>query len=207
MHLNTKHSVARKILPVAVALAGLTLASACGASSSGGNHSAASTGGSSTSTVSAHNAADVTFATDMIPHHAQAVEMADMALTTATDPEIKTLATAIKGAQDPEIVMMTGWLKDWNAPAPQTDAGRMTGMAMTGMMSDAEMSDLGKATGKAFDTMWVAMMTRHHQGAIEMSNTELTSGQSSDAKTLAQQIITGQTAEIATMAAIAKRLA
>ncbi len=207
MHLNIQHSAARKILPVVLALGGLTLASACGSSSSGGGDSAASTGGNGSSTVGAHNTADVTFATDMIPHHAQAVEMADMALTTATDPEIKTLATAIKGAQDPEIVKMTGWLKDWNAPVPQTGAGHMTGMAMDGMMSDAEMSDLGKATGKAFDTMWVAMMTRHHQGAIAMANTELTSGQSSDAKTLAQQIITGQTAEVATMAAIAKRLA
>jgi len=193
MHINIKHSAARKILPVVLALGGLTLASACGSSSSGGNHDAATTGGSGSSTVSAHNAADVTFATDMIPHHAQAVEMADMALTTATDPEIKTLATAIKGAQDPEIV-------------PQTGSAQMTGMAMNGMMSDAEMTDLAKATGKAFDTMWVAMMTRHHQSAIAMANVELTSGQSSDAKTLAQQIITGQTAEVAKMKAIATRL-
>ena len=104
----------------------------------------------------------------MIPHYAQAVEMADMALTTATDPEIRTLATAIKGAQDPEIATMTGWLKDWNAPVPPTGAGHMTGMAITGMMSDAEMTDLGKATGKAFDKMWVSMMTpppgRHRHG-------------------------------------------
>jgi uncharacterized protein (DUF305 family) len=208
MHINTKLSAARKLVPATALLAGLTLVAACGSSSSGAKAGAGgSTPAAAADAASAHDAADVTFASDMIPHHSQAVEMADMALKTAVDPEIKKLATAIKGAQDPEIVKMTDWLKSWNAPVPQTGPGHMTGMAMNGMMSDAEMADLGKTTGKAFDTMWVSMMTRHHQGAIAMANIELSSGQSSDAKALAQQIITGQTAEVAQMKAIARRLA
>ena len=207
MHTHTKHSAARKLVPATALLAGLALFAACGSSSSGPK---ATSGGSSPSAAaapaSAHNAADITFATDMIPHHSQAVEMADMALKAATDAEIKSLATAIKAAQDPEIVKLNGWLKAWNAPAPTTGMS-MNGMSMNGMMSDAEMSSLGKATGKAFDTMWVSMMTRHHEGAIDMANTELTSGQNYDAKALAQKIITGQTAEVAHMKKIAKRLA
>lgn len=55
--------------------------------------------------------------------------------------------------------------------------------------------------------MWVAMMTLHHQGAIAMASTESGSGHSSDVKTLAKQIITGQTTEVVKMKAIAVRLA
>ena len=148
-----------------------------------------------------HNAADVTFATDMIPHHAQAVEMADMALAQATSTEVKGLATQIKNAQDPEIQTMSGWLTGWGEMVP---TGSMSGMdhsmgSGTGMMSDTDMAALGAATGAAFDRMWVTMMIQHHTGALEMATTELASGQSTDAKTLAQSIVTSQTAEIATM--------
>jgi uncharacterized protein (DUF305 family) len=194
---------ARKTLPAVLVLATLALVAACGGTSTGGNHNASD--GRNTSSSAAHNSADVAFATDMIPHHAQAVEMADMALKAAVDPEVKALAQAIKGAQDPEIKTMSGWLTSWKAPVPPTGMS-MTGGNSMGMMSGADMAALGKATGAAFDKMWVAMMTRHHTGAIAMATTELGSGQFPDAKTLAQRIVTSQTAEVAKMKAIAQRL-
>lgn len=55
-----------------------------------------------------HNSADIAFATDMIPHHRQAVQMADSAPAKATNAQLKSLATTIKGDQDPEIVRMSG---------------------------------------------------------------------------------------------------
>jgi len=204
MTLTIKHHTARRLVPAAVLLAGLSLTAACGGSSSGGNHDAAN--GSSASSA-AHNVADVAFATDMIPHHTQAVEMADMALKAAVDPEVKALAQAIKGAQDPEIKTMTGWLTDWKSPVPGAGMGHSMSGGGMGMMSDADMAALGKATGAEFDKMWVEMMTRHHTGAIQMANTELKDGQFGDAKALAQQIVTSQTAEVTKMAAIAKRQA
>jgi uncharacterized protein (DUF305 family) len=71
--------------------------------------------------------------------------------------------------------------------------------AMDGMMSDADMTKLGGMNGAAFDTMWLTMMITHHQGAVTMSQTELTAGASTDAKALATKIITAQNAEIAEM--------
>jgi uncharacterized protein (DUF305 family) len=47
--------------------------------------------------------------------------------------------------------------------------------------------------------MWLDMMIKHHEGAIEMARTELSQGVNSDAKSLAQQIIDGQQAEITEM--------
>lgn len=204
MTFTIKHRTARRLVPAAVLLTGLSLTAACGGSSSGGNHDAAT--GSRNASSAAHNAADVAFATDMIPHHAQAVEMADMALQAAVDPEVKSLAEAIKGAQDPEIKTMTGWLTDWKAPVPDTAMGHSMHGGM-GMMTDNEMAALGKASGAAFDKLWVDMMTRHHTGAIAMANTELKDGQYADAKALAQRIVSSQTEEVAKMTAIAKRLA
>ena len=67
------------------------------------------------------------------------------------------------------------------------------------MMSDDEMKKMMAATGKNFDTMFLEMMVRHHQGAIEMANVELQQGSNVQAKQLAQQIATSQAAEVREM--------
>ncbi len=148
-----------------------------------------------------NNTADVTFATDMIPHHQQAIEMSTLAASRATNSTVKSLAAAIKSAQDPEVATMTGWLKRWGRPMPSS----MSGMDMAGgtaMMSPADMAKLGKATGAAFDRMWVKMMIAHHQGAVTAARTELARGANADAKQLAQSIVTSQTAQILQLKAL-----
>jgi uncharacterized protein (DUF305 family) len=82
---------------------------------------------------------------------------------------------------------------------PGTGHGSGHGEAMPGAMSGADMAELEKAKGNAFDRMWLDMMIKHHEGAIEMARTELSQGVNSDAKSLAQQIIDGQQAEITEM--------
>lgn len=204
---------------LAAAAAAITL-SACSSSSSPA-HSSMSGGTSmraamtsATSTVSAsstaqagaaaagpHNSVDVTFATDMILHHAQALEMAKMALTKAKSPQVMQLAKTIESEQTPEITTMTGWLKGWNKPVPDTSMGgmHMGGASMPGMMSDADMAKLGKASGAAFDKLFLTQMIAHHTGAVSMANTELGAGQNSAATTLAKAIIAGQGKEITQM--------
>lgn len=61
------------------------------------------------------------------------------------------------------------------------------------------MAELEKANGTAFDRMWLDMMIKHHEGAIEMARTELSQGVNTDAKSLAQKIIDGQQTEITEM--------
>ena len=196
-----------RIAILAALAAAVTTLSACGSSSSQGAQSPASSSASAASGVTAHNAADVSFATDMIPHHSQAVKMANMALSKATNDDVKSSATQIKAAQDPEINTMTGWLKAWNQPVSSGSMTAMTGMSHTGMMSDADMASLDKASGAAFDRMWVTMMITHHQGAVDMSKTELAGGQFGPTKTLAQSIITSQTAQIGQLRTLQKQLA
>jgi uncharacterized protein (DUF305 family) len=151
------------------------------------------------------NVTDVSFAQGMIPHHAQAIVMADMALEQSSDPEVIALATQIKAAQAPEISQLTSWLQSWDQPVPDTSSGMdhsmdgMEGMMMSGMMSEADMTRLGEATGTDFDTMWLEMMIQHHEGAISMSRDEVTGGKYAPTVALAESIIVSQQAEIDTM--------
>lgn len=143
----------------------------------------------------AHDDADVAFATGMVPHHRQAVEMSDLLLAkTGVDDEVRALATTIKGEQAPEIEQMTGWLKDWGAPAP-AGMDPMGGMG-DGMMSAAEMDALTKAEGRDAQTRFLTGMVKHHRGAVAMAQTEIAAGRDDDAKTLAKKIVSSQQAEI-----------
>ncbi|WP_040795645.1 DUF305 domain-containing protein [Nocardia higoensis] len=147
----------------------------------------------------AHNDADIAFAQQMIPHHQQAVMMAEMALMRSTDPQLIELAERIQAAQQPEIATMTAWLQAWGVPVmggghgPGPHGG---GWPMPGMMNDEQMSHMGAATGAEFDRLWLTGMITHHEGAITMSRTELAEGAYPDAKAMAQHIIDGQQAEI-----------
>jgi uncharacterized protein (DUF305 family) len=159
------------------------------------------------------NATDVAFAQGMIPHHAQAVQMADMDLATSTNSTILALAEKIKGAQDPEIVIMEGWLASWGQPVPDRNQPRMdhssdgmNGMMMSGMMSEADMARMAEARGTEFDRLFLEMMILHHEGAIEMAEQELAAGKYPPAKDLAGVIIAAQQAEIAEMNALAPTL-
>ena len=57
---------------------------------------------------------DKIFISEMIVHHQGAVEMAKMALSSASHQEIKDLATAIIEAQEKEILQMKEWQTNWN---------------------------------------------------------------------------------------------
>lgn len=161
----------------------------------------------STSTSASENAAfndaDVTFAQGMIPHHQQAIEMAQMASERAQDPRVLDLASRIKAAQQPEIDTLTGWLKDWGVE--DDGMGGMGGMdhgSMNhggGMMSEEDMNALMNAKGAEFDRLFLEQMIEHHTGAVEMATTEAGEGQNTEALAMANNIRDTQNAEIAEM--------
>lgn len=205
--MSKNRSPIRRITAVAAAAAASFVLAACGAANDGaaaghGGHPAQSPSASASSPAAQgqHNAADVAFATGMIPHHRQAVEMADLAPSRAGSAEVKQLAEAIKKAQDPEIKTLSGWLTSWGEQVPAAGAAGHSGHgAGGGMMTAGEMDQLGKASGKAFDTAFMELMIKHHEGAVAMAKTEQAEGVFPEAKTMAAAIISSQTAEIATM--------
>jgi len=190
----------------AVALVGL-LAGCSGATSSAPIDSQSSSPASSGQTDSASLGSDddIAFAQLMIPHHQQAMTMADLALAKAATSEVRLLAKQIKAAQSTEIATLAQWLTDWDAPIlPPSgpsghEMGNMADPRSSGMMSDEELSLLLKSKGSAFDQMWLQMMIAHHQSAIVMADQVLESTTNPDVRDLAQKVIEGQTAEITTM--------
>ena len=174
--------------------AGLLLLAACGSESN--QQSTASTQTDLTSSQSSFNEADVMFAQMMIPHHEQAIELADIALdpTLMASEQVKTLASQIKLAQDPEIDLMTQWLTDWDQPL--MDMSEEHDMSMDGMLSVDEIAALGELTGAEFDQAWATAMIAHHKGAIKMADTVKAEGESAPLQELADAIIQAQKSEI-----------
>ena len=159
-----------------------------------------------TSGSASFNDADVEFATQMIPHHAQALHMVEMTERRDLDPDFAALTQAISDAQTPEIELMAGWLEDWDQEVPETNGmGHMDGGMHgsdgmgSGMMSDADLEGLERSRDDAFEDMWLAMMIEHHEGAIAMAETEIDEGESADAIRLAVSIRDSQRAEIQVM--------
>ncbi|GGO61589.1 MAG: DUF305 domain-containing protein [Microbacterium sp. 69-10] len=192
----------RTITLFATALAASLLLAGCSTAADdttgGADHSSHSTSTPDASTSSEANAADEMFAAMMIPHHEQAVEMADMILDKdGIDPRVTDLAQQIKDAQAPEIETMTGWLDDWGATSGDGMAGH--DMGEDGMMDDEAMTALDDATGDEAARLFLEGMIVHHEGAIDMAETELADGQNPDALDLAQQVIDSQSAEITAM--------
>ncbi len=145
------------------------------------------------------------FATMMIPHHEQAVEMSDMLLAKAgVDERVRELAQQIKDAQQPEIDLMHSWLDEWGVVAPTTGGGDMG--HGDGMMSDDDMGALEDADGAEASRLFLEQMIVHHEGAIEMAQAEVTAGSDPRAVELARAIIDSQTAEIQTMRDLAGQL-
>jgi uncharacterized protein (DUF305 family) len=149
----------------------------------------------------ANNAQDVSFAQNMIPHHAQALEMAKVAEVQASSSEVKALAKQIEAAQQPEIDTMNSWLKAWGEATvdPKTATQHSDHMSMPGMMSSDDMKKLMASHGSDYDRMFLQMMIEHHKGAIDMAKTETAKGKYPDAKAMADSIATSQQAEVTQM--------
>lgn len=156
--------------------------------------------GSSAATDSGFAAQDIMFAQMMIPHHEQAVLMSNLALKTSTNSEVLALAKTIKAAQQPEINQMQQWIT--KAGASQTMGHDM---GMNGMLSNEEINALSAASGTAFDKLFLAGMIQHHQSAIQMAQM-VASSKNAEAKALGNAIVTSQTAEIAHMQELLKKL-
>ena len=150
------------------------------------------------------NFADVMFAQMMIPHHEQAVTMADLADTRASDPLIIDLALEIKGAQDPEIALMSSWLDAWGAERLSSDdaLGAHGSHGMAGMLSDQQLQALSQAEGSAFDTLFARSMMEHHEGAVQMARDVLDAGSDPEVAALAREIIVTQEKEILQLQAL-----
>ncbi len=172
------------------------------ANHAGMNHGATNHAGMNHSAMqSAPNAAaqtfDLQFLDTMIAHHQGAVEMAKVAEMKTQNAELKTFATKIVADQAGEIGEMKRWREQWFAGRPSALNMEMAGMADS--MRGMDMTKMNSATGTAFDLEFVNQMIPHHEGAIVMAREALAKAEHAEIKTLANQIVSSQEAEIKQM--------
>lgn len=148
-----------------------------------------------------HDAADVTFAQNMIPHHQQAVDMAAMVPSHTANRDLIVMAKHISADQQSEIHTLRELLGQWGEQDGDDHQGH-DGMAMDGMVDAATMGRLQTLKDDAFDQLWLSAMIRHHEGAIAMATPEIANGEDPTAVKMAKTIVEWQRIEIGRMNAL-----
>ena len=113
---------------------------------------------------------DAQFMTDMIPHHNQAMQMAELVPDRTNRQELNDVAGRINASQEDEIAFMQQWLRERGEPIPEPTAhdAMHTTHKMAGMASPEEMAELATLEGTDFDRLFLALMITHHEGAVTM---------------------------------------
>lgn len=148
--------------------------------------------------------ADVEFVTAMVPHHAQALEMAELAPDRARDRRVKVMADRIAAGQGPEIAAMQAWLASHGLPRAATDADH--GHDMQGMVTGEQMTQLLASDGEQFDRLFLARMIAHHEGALAMAD-RLGQGTHPLVMDMAKDVAATQSVEITRMQEVLADLA
>ncbi len=142
---------------------------------------------------------DLQFIDTMIAHHQAAVDMAKLIAGKTERPELKKMGAKMTASQQKEIDDMKAWREKWFAGKPAAINMEMAGMASS--MSGMDMKKLGGATGNSFDLEFIRQMLPHHEGAVVMAQEALKKSEKDEIKSLANDIIREQNAEIEMMKA------
>jgi uncharacterized protein (DUF305 family) len=130
--------------------------------------------------------ADTEFMQGMIMHHSQAVEMTALMPARTHNKDLLAFGKRISISQSDEMKYMKQWLEERGKPAEMEhdmagmdhskmdhsnmDHSKMGAMPMLmpGMLTPEQMKALAKATGPAFDRLFLTGMIQHHGGALTM---------------------------------------
>lgn len=143
---------------------------------------------------------EIMFAQMMIPHHEQAISMSETALKKSRNQAILKLSNQIKSLQGTEKSQLAYWLK-----ATDSSMTMDHDMQMSGMLTTKELASLKRLTGTQFDRVFLQLMIKHHQGAIEMLDL-ISDSKNMEAKALAKAVNSAQSKEITSMKLLLKKL-
>jgi uncharacterized protein (DUF305 family) len=186
----------RAIATIFIAIVALSLSGCASTGTKGSMHD------HSTQAAGDLSSDDVMFLQMMIPHHQQAIDISDLALTKGEDAELLALAKNIRDEQAAEIVKMKAWL---DAAGADLEMDHGASHSMSGMLSDSELAALDKASGKNFDVLWLKAMTGHHTGAIDMT-AMIENAKNAEIKSFGEGIVASQSGQNKAMAAMIKRI-
>jgi uncharacterized protein (DUF305 family) len=160
-----------------------------------------------TSVPPGNDSAEAGFARDMIVHHGQAVQMAEIIRDKTNSDAMRLLAADISLTQQGQIGIMQGWLQVWGLPISGEDPamawmGHPTDGLMPGMATPDEISRLSQLPPDRADVLFLRLMIAHHEAAIPMAEAILKRTDEPEVEHLARSIEKSQKAEIANMKAM-----
>lgn len=131
------------------------------------------------------------YLSEMIPHHQEAIDTAQIILDRSDRPEMKAFAKEIIRVQSAEIKQMQSWLKAWYPKQNST------------VKYHTMMRDLAQLKGDALDQTFLQDMIMHHMSAVHMSRMLLGRNlvQHDPVRPFATQIASSQMQEIHQMQA------
>jgi uncharacterized protein (DUF305 family) len=135
---------------------------------------------------------EVRFMTGMIDHHQMAVMTSTICVDKAVNEELRTLCQSIIASQSAEIDMMQSWLEQWY------------GMSYEPMMKpggERTVERLSALSGGEFEIAFMEMMIKHHAKAVTEGRRCLNKAAHTELRSLCENIIETQSAEIAMMEA------
>ena len=140
---------------------------------------------------------DLQFLDTMIAHHDGAIQMGRAATTKSTNADLKAFADKIVADQTRETIEMKKWREQWYENKPSALNMEMAGM--TASMKGMDAPKLSQTSGDAYNLEFVNQMIPHHEGALAMAKEAAAKAEHAEIKTLANQIIKEQEAEIKQM--------
>jgi uncharacterized protein (DUF305 family) len=157
-----------------------------------------------------NDSAEAGFARDMIVHHAQAVQMAEIIRDKTKSDSMRLLVSDISLTQQAQIGIMQGWLGAWGLPITGSEPamawmGHPTDGLMPGMATPDEIDRLYRLLPDRADVLFLRLMISHHEAAIPMAQAVLKRTDEPEVSQLATSIIASQRAEIENMKAMVEK--
>lgn len=140
---------------------------------------------------------DQAFIDAMIPHHREAIQMAEAAQARGlSQPELRSIASDIIDSQQREIDLMLAWREEWfGSPELGPVLPEVLGVPQSQLgMRHGRADDVSGALD--VDAKFAALMVPHHEGAIAMAEAAKQRAQHDEVRDLAGAIIDAQQREI-----------
>jgi uncharacterized protein (DUF305 family) len=142
--------------------------------------------------------ADQSYIRRMAAHHAQGILVARIAVDQAVNPHLRALARLIAAEQIGENKIFEQWSRSWFLIPPQICSPEEQA-SMPGMLTAAQIDELSRTDGPAFDALFVRLMSFHHAGAVQMADEEFKSDGDIRLRIMAEAIRHAQQGEIELM--------
>lgn len=141
------------------------------------------------SSTAPFNQADVDFAVAMSMHRGQALSLAEVAGTRSKDPTARRILARIRASEATAVDVLGGWMQEWARAGIEVPHDHSEdGGTAPGMLSQRQMSKVAGASARTFDVVLLTALIAHHRAAMQLFAGELTTGRSTKARGMAEEL-------------------